>query len=225
MAPSSTSDPVTSSRSLPAMTAVSSATSHAWHSTSPPWSITPNRNSAPSSTVATPDQLGSLLLAAPAQARRCVSRRQWRASGLPHERDRPPRADPEEVQRGQGVGVRDVTEWEEHYRARITTATGAATRIKLPVFGDLRLFLVHQGIAGEDNSGRCGVEPLVRSRPEQAYGISRTMIRLVAPLAPVWRPAVITTRAPVGRPANSFAVTRADSTRSSTVAPTGIVRG
>ena len=132
------------------------------------------------------------------------------------------------MQRGQGVGVRDVTGWEEHYRARITTATGAATRTKLPVFGDLRLFrndVVHQGIAGENNSGRCGVEPLVRSPPEQAYGISRTMIRLVAPLAPVWRPAVITTRAPVGRPANSFAVTRADSTRSSTVAPTGIVRG
>ena len=43
--------------------------------------------------------------------------------------------------------------------------------------------------------------------------------RLVAPLAPVWRPAVITTRAPVGSPANSFAVTRADSTRSSTLRP------
>lgn len=58
-----------------------------------------------------------------------------------------------------------------------------------------------------------------------AYGISRTMIRLVPPLAPVCRPAVITTRAPVGRPANTFAVSRADSTRSSTVAPAGMVRG
>ena len=69
------------------------------------------------------------------------------------------------------------------------------------------------------------LESLARSRLGESYGISRTMIRLVPPLAPVWRPAVITTRAPVGRPANSFAVTRADSTRSSTVAPTGIVRG
>ena len=77
-------------------------------------------------------------------------------------------------------------------------------------------------IAGEDNSGRCEVFSH-RFAPghRDSYGISRTMIRLVAPLAPVWRPAVITTRAPVGRPANSFAVTRADSTRSSTVAPDG----
>ena len=82
--------------------------------------------------------------------------------------------------------------------------------------------------AGLSSRRRGGAEsrPLwALRRPGESYGISRTMIRLVPPLAPVWRPAVITTRAPVGRPANSFAVTRADSTRSSTVAPTGIVRG
>jgi hypothetical protein len=74
--------------------------------------------------------------------------------------------------------------------------------------------------------GRIGVTPL-SAFPGlgDLYGISRTMIRLVPPLAPVWRPAVSTTRAPVGRPAKSFADRRADSTRSSTDVLTGIVRG
>ena len=37
------------------------------------------------------------------------------------------------------------------------------------------------------------------------------MIRFVAPVAPVRRPAVITTRAPLSRPAKSFAARRAES--------------
>ena len=58
-----------------------------------------------------------------------------------------------------------------------------------------------------------------------AQGISRTMIRFVAPVVPVRWPAVITTRVPVARLANSLAVISARSTRSSTVPVTSIICG
>jgi hypothetical protein len=53
------------------------------------------------------------------------------------------------------------TEWEEHYRKRISEAMGLSEPLKLPPFGDLRLFrhdiVHHRGIATADNSGRCEV--------------------------------------------------------------------
>jgi hypothetical protein len=52
-------------------------------------------------------------------------------------------------------------EWEEHYRPRITKAIGLDEPLKLPPFGDLRLFrhdIVHnRGIASSDNSGKAEV--------------------------------------------------------------------
>jgi hypothetical protein len=56
-----------------------------------------------------------------------------------------------------------------------------------------------------------------------SHGISRAVIRFVAPAAPVRRPAVMTTRAPVGSPANFLAVSRAVSISSSTDSLIGIV--
>jgi hypothetical protein len=65
------------------------------------------------------------------------------------------------VQISQQLAVSVYAEWDEHYRTRITTATGAAKPIQLPVFGDLRHFrndiVHHRGIASEDNSGRSEV--------------------------------------------------------------------
>lgn len=53
------------------------------------------------------------------------------------------------------------TEWEEHYRKRISDAMGLSEPLKLPPFGDLRLFrhdiVHHRGVATADNSGRCEV--------------------------------------------------------------------
>jgi len=53
-----------------------------------------------------------------------------------------------------------------------------------------------------------------------AHGISRTMMRFVAPGVPVRRPAVMTTVAPVGRPAASRATESAASIISSTLVAT-----
>lgn len=53
------------------------------------------------------------------------------------------------------------TEWEEHYRKRISKAMGLSELLKLPPFGDLRLFrhdiVHHRGIATAEHSGKCEV--------------------------------------------------------------------
>ena len=59
----------------------------------------------------------------------------------------------------------------------------------------------------------------------RSYGISRTVIRFVAPEDPVRRPAVSTTRAPLGRPADSLLLISAASISSSTEPVTAIVNG
>ena len=52
-------------------------------------------------------------------------------------------------------------EWEEHYRKRISEAMGLSELLKLPPFGDLRLFrhdiVHHRGIATAEHSGKCEV--------------------------------------------------------------------
>jgi hypothetical protein len=52
-------------------------------------------------------------------------------------------------------------EWDEHYRRRISEAMGLSEPLKLPPFGDLRLFrhdiVHHRGVATAENSGRCKV--------------------------------------------------------------------
>ncbi len=90
---------------------------------------------------------------------------------------------------------------------------------------------VDNGIAtlpGESTAISPPPQPRLGSRPPRLdrwcpQGISRTVIRFVAPVAPVRRPAVMITRAPVGRPAKSLAVSRADSISSSTDSLIGIV--
>jgi hypothetical protein len=53
------------------------------------------------------------------------------------------------------------TEWEEHYRKRISNAMGLSELLKFPPFGDLRLFrhdiVHHRGVATADNAGKCEV--------------------------------------------------------------------
>ncbi len=52
-------------------------------------------------------------------------------------------------------------EWDEHYRQRISEAMTLSEPLKLPPFGDLRLFrhdiVHHRGVATAENSGRCEV--------------------------------------------------------------------
>lgn len=53
------------------------------------------------------------------------------------------------------------TEWEKHYRQRISDAMGLSEPLKLAPFGDLRLFrndiVHHRGVATAENSGKCEV--------------------------------------------------------------------
>jgi hypothetical protein len=53
------------------------------------------------------------------------------------------------------------TEWEEHYRARLTVEGGASEPLRLHAFGDLRHFrndiVHHRGVATKNNTGRCEV--------------------------------------------------------------------
>jgi hypothetical protein len=67
------------------------------------------------------------------------------------------------AQISQQWAVAVFTEWEEHYRARLTAASGASEPLRLSAFGDLRRFrndiVHHRGVATKENTGRCEMFP------------------------------------------------------------------
>ena len=110
-----------------------------------------------------------------------------------------------------------------HYEAtNVASTTHTGVEMTLVAAGPLR---THSYPAAVTFSGHPGAtsEPPRGPWNQSVQGISRTMIRLVPPGVPVRRPAVSTTRAPLGRPAASRATISAPSIMSSTDSATSIV--